>query len=52
VDELLPQEILVEIVKEAGTSRLPRKSVNRRLLKDKVSAIKIAGRTGQTYARK
>jgi hypothetical protein len=52
LDELLPQEILVEIVKEAGTSRLPRKSVNRRLLKDKVSAIKIAGRTGQTYARK
>lgn len=52
LDELLPQEILVEIVKEAGTSRLPRKSVNRRLLKDKVSAIKIAGRTGQVFARK
>ncbi len=52
LDNLLPQEILVEIVKEAGTSRLPRKSVNRRLLKDKVSAIKIAGRTGQAYARK
>jgi hypothetical protein len=52
LDGLLPQEILVEIVKEAGTSRLPRKSVNRRRLKDKVSAIKIAGRTGQAYSRK
>jgi hypothetical protein len=52
LDESLPKEILVEIVKEAGTSRLPRKSVNRRLLKDKISAIKIAGRTGEAFARK
>ena len=52
LDALLPKEILVEIVKEAGTSRLPRKSVNRRLLKDKISAIKIAGRSGQAIARK
>jgi predicted RNase H-like nuclease (RuvC/YqgF family) len=52
LDRSLPSEVLVEIVKEAGTSQLPRKSVNRRRLKDKVSAIKIAGRTGQTYARK
>jgi hypothetical protein len=52
LDESLPKEILVEIIKEAGTSRLPRKSVNRRLLKDKISAIKIAGRTGQAFTRK
>ena len=52
LDEYLPQEVLVEIVKEAGTSRLPRKSVNRRVLKDKISAIKIAGRSGQVFARK
>ncbi|MDG6222682.1 MAG: hypothetical protein IAX21_05355 [Candidatus Bathyarchaeota archaeon] len=52
LDEILPQEILVEIVKEAGTSRLLRTSVNRRVLRDKISAIKIAGKTGQVYARK
>ena len=52
LDESLPKDISVEIVKEAGTSQLPRKSVNRRVLKDKISAIKIAGRSGQSYARK
>lgn len=51
LDEFLPQEIFVEIVKEAGTSNLPRTSVNRRVLRDKVSAIKIAGRKGQIFGR-
>ncbi len=51
LDESLPQEIRVEIVKEAGTSQLPHTSVNRRVLRDTVSAIKIAGKTGQVFAR-
>jgi len=51
LDEFLPQQILIEIVKEAGTSRVPRTSVNRRTLRDKVSAIKIAGRMGRAYIR-
>jgi len=52
LDDSLPKGIMVEIVKEAGTSCLPRKSVNRRVLKDKVSAIKIAGKKGQIFERK
>ena len=52
LDDCLPENVRVEIVKEAGTSHLPRRSVNRRVLRDTVSAIKIAGRTGQVFARK
>jgi hypothetical protein len=52
LDKALPEETLVEIVSEAGTSRLTNKSVNRRVLKDAVSAIKIAGRNGRILSRK
>jgi hypothetical protein len=52
LDKDLPEETLVEIVSEAGTSRLTNKSVNRRVLKDAVSAIKIAGRNGRVFSRK
>jgi hypothetical protein len=52
LDKALPEETLVEIVSEAGTSRLTNKSVNRRVLKDAVSAIKIAGRNGRVLSRK
>jgi hypothetical protein len=52
LDKDLPEETLVEIVSEAGTSRLTNKSVNRRMLKDAVSAIKIAGRNGRVFPRK
>ena len=52
LDKALPEETLVEIVSEAGTSRLTNKSVNRRMLKDAVSAIKIAGRNGRVFPRK
>jgi hypothetical protein len=48
----LPKESLVEIVSEVGTSRLTNNSVNRRVSKDAISAIKIAGRTGRTFWRK
>ena len=52
LDKALPEETLVEIVSEAGTSQLTNKSVNRRMLKDAVSAIKIAGRNGRVFPRK
>jgi hypothetical protein len=42
----------LEIVSEAGTSRLTSNSVNRRVVKDAVSAIKIAGRKGRAFSRK
>ena len=52
LDKALPEETLIEIVSEAGTSRLTNNSVNRRVIKDAVSAIKIAGRHGRTFSRK
>jgi hypothetical protein len=48
----LPEETMMEIVSEAGTSRLTSKSANRRVLRDAVSAIKIAGRNGRAFSRK
>ena len=52
LDKTLPEETLMEIVNEVGTSRLTNNSVNRRVLRDAVSAIKIAGRNGQVFSRK
>jgi hypothetical protein len=52
LDEELPEETLLEIVSEAGTSRLMNDSVNRRGLRDAVSAIEIAGRNGHAFSRK
>ena len=52
LDEDLPEETLMEIVSEAGTSRLMNKSANRRVLRDAVSAIEIAGRKGRILSRK
>ena len=48
----LPEDTMVETVSEAGTSRLTNNSVNRRVLRDAVSAIKIAGRNGRTFSRR
>jgi hypothetical protein len=52
LDKDLPEETLMEIVSEAGTSRLTSKSANRRVLRDAVSAIKIAGRNGRVISRR
>ncbi|PVX25992.1 MAG: hypothetical protein CW691_02850 [Candidatus Bathyarchaeum sp.] len=52
LDADLPKDALVEVVREAGTSRLSNESVNRRVLRDTVSAIKIAGRNGRVFSRK
>jgi hypothetical protein len=48
----LPENTLVETVSEAGTSKHTPNSVNRRVVKDTISAIKIAGRNGRTFWRK
>jgi len=52
LDETLPQETVIEIVSETGTSRLMNETVHRRGLKDAMSAIEIAGRNGQIFPRK
>ena len=52
LDKILPEETVMEIVSEAGTSRITKTSVNRRVLKDTVSAIKIAGRNGRMFSRR
>jgi len=48
----LPEDALIEIVSEAGTSSHADSSVNRRVLRDAASAIKIAGRNGRVFNRK
>lgn len=52
LDISLPEDVIIEVVGEAGTSRLTNKSVNRRILRDAVSAIKIAGRKGKVLLRR
>ena len=52
LDAGLPEDTLIELVAEAGTSRLAYKSVNRRMVRDAVSAIKIAGRNGRSFSRR
>ena len=52
LNEDLPKEIMIEIVSEAGTSHLMSESVNRRGLRDAVSAIAIARRNGKVFPRK
>ena len=50
LDVALPEDIVIEIVREAGTSCLTGK--HERRLKHAMAAIKIAERRGQTYTRK
>jgi len=52
LDAGLPEDVLVEVVCEAGASQLVNKSVNRRVLRDAISAIKIAGRNGRVFSRR
>jgi len=52
LNKALPEDTLMETVSEAGTSRLTNNSVNRRVVRDTVSAIKIAGRNGRTFSRR
>jgi hypothetical protein len=48
----LPEEIVIEVVGEAGTSHSMNASVNRRRLRDAVSAVEIGRRNGKVFPRK
>lgn len=52
LDVVLPQGITLETVSESGTSRHQNEAKNRRGLRDIVSAIKIAGRSGRAFKRR
>ena len=52
LDEALPREATIEVVSEAGTSRLASETAHRRGLRDVMSAKEIAGRKGQVFPRK
>ncbi len=52
LDEILPQETVIEVVSEAGTSRFMNETAHRRGLRDAMSAIEIAGRNGQIFPRR
>lgn len=52
LSEELPEEVVIEIVSEAGTSHLMSESANRRGLRDAVSATEIARRNGKVFPRK
>ncbi len=51
MDEALHKDVAIEIVREAGTSRLAKEKVHRRGLRDAMSAVKIAQRRGRPFQR-
>ena len=52
LDDALPSRIVLESVREAGTNRCLNDSKHRRGLRDIVSAIQIAGRSGYRFQRR
>jgi len=52
LDEMLPPKVVLESVKEAGTNRPLNEAKHRRGLRDIVSAIQIAGRSGYSFQRR
>ncbi|MEM3641496.1 MAG: hypothetical protein QXH37_06215 [Candidatus Bathyarchaeia archaeon] len=52
LDEVLPSNVVLESVSEAGTNRYINEAKHRRGLRDIVSAIRIAGRSGQKFKRR
>ncbi len=52
LDNALPSNVILESVSEAGTDRCLSENKHRRGLRDIVSAIRIAGRNGQTFQRR
>jgi hypothetical protein len=52
LDGLLPEDVVIEIVNEAGTSRFVGENLHKRGLRDAFSAVKIAERRGNQYQRK
>jgi len=51
MDEALHEDVAIEIVSEAGTSRLAKEKVHRRGLRDAMSAVKIGQRRGRPFQR-
>jgi hypothetical protein len=51
LDSVLPPEVVLEVVSEAGTDKPAKKGKHRRGLRDIASAIRIAGREGHVYPR-
>jgi hypothetical protein len=51
LDSALPSSVILESVGEAGTDRYLNANEHRRGLRDIVSAIRIAGRNGQSFPR-
>ena len=52
LDETLPDDVAIEVVDEAGTSRFVGENLHKRGLRDAFSAVKIAERRGYQYQRK
>ena len=52
LDEILPSNVVLQSVREAGTNRYISEIKHRRGLRDIVSAMKIAGRNGHTVTRR
>lgn len=52
LDSVLPSNVMLESVSEAGTNRYLDRTKHRRGLRDIFSAIKIAGREGKSFKRK
>jgi hypothetical protein len=52
LDEVLSDDVAIEVVDEAGTSRFVGENLHKRGLRDAFSAVKIAERRGFQYQRK
>ncbi len=52
LDQVLPANVAIEVVREAGTSSLGRQTVHKRGLRHAIAAVKIAERRGHAYQRK
>jgi len=52
LDNVLPPKVILESVREEGTNSRLNEAKHRRGLRDIVSAIQIAGRSGQTFQRR
>jgi hypothetical protein len=52
LDSVLPSNVMLESVSEAGTNRYLDRTKHRRGLRDIFSAIKIAGREGKSFKRR
>lgn len=52
LDTVLPAEVVLEVVSEAGTDKHINAKMHRRGLRDIVAATRIAGRAGHIYSRR